>query len=88
MGCTYRFQKNVADCKFDFFSEGAGCEPNEFQCANKRCIQKIWLCDAENDCGDFSDESNCKPTPPGIADFKKLVLEIKESELRVVCGFE
>lgn len=36
------------------------CEPNEFQCANGRCAPKIWLCDKEDDCGDGSDELNCR----------------------------
>ena len=35
------------------------CEPNEFRCANNRCVQKMWLCDGDDDCGDRSDEQNC-----------------------------
>lgn len=37
-----------------------GCEPNEKQCRNQKCIQKIWWCDGENDCGDNSDEDQCR----------------------------
>ena len=33
-----------------------GCEPNEFQCDNSRCVLKTWRCDSEDDCGDGSDE--------------------------------
>ncbi|XP_015909717.1 low-density lipoprotein receptor-related protein 2 isoform X1 [Parasteatoda tepidariorum] len=36
------------------------CEPNQFQCDNRRCINKEWMCDHDNDCGDGSDEpKNC-----------------------------
>ncbi|KAK6052311.1 Low-density lipoprotein receptor domain class A [Cooperia oncophora] len=35
------------------------CEPNEFKCQNQRCVQKMWLCDGDDDCGDSSDEQNC-----------------------------
>lgn len=36
------------------------CEPNEFQCENKKCALKIWRCDGDNDCGDNSDEISCR----------------------------
>ena len=37
------------------------CDEGEFQCDNGRCINQIWKCDHENDCGDGSDEGkNCK----------------------------
>ena len=42
-----------------------GCEPNEFQCDNKRCVLKTWRCDSDDDCGDGSDERFCVPNPPG-----------------------
>jgi len=35
------------------------CEPNEFQCTSGKCVLKIWQCDADNDCGDLSDELDC-----------------------------
>ncbi|XP_072165248.1 apolipoprotein(a)-like [Diadema setosum] len=28
-------------------------------CPSGRCIPNIWLCDGDNDCNDFTDESNC-----------------------------
>ena len=36
------------------------CNADQFQCANGICINKNWLCDFDNDCGDMSDEpANC-----------------------------
>lgn len=30
------------------------------RCENGLCVQKAWLCDGENDCGDNSDERKCR----------------------------
>lgn len=32
------------------------CNNDEFECANKKCIIKTWICDKTDDCGDKSDE--------------------------------
>ena len=37
------------------------CSSDEFTCTNGRCTPMSWLCDADNDCGDMSDEQSCPP---------------------------
>ena len=32
----------------------------KFKCSNGSCIPDVWHCDAEDDCGDNSDELGCK----------------------------
>lgn len=38
----------------------SSCSARQFQCKNNRCISLTWRCDSENDCGDNSDETDCK----------------------------
>ena len=36
---------------------------DEFQCRNGRCVSKSVLCDSIDNCGDYSDETDCKYKP-------------------------
>ena len=35
------------------------CKDHEFKCSNEYCIEKGYVCDGDDDCGDSSDEKNC-----------------------------
>ena len=43
-----------------FFSESPCDELDEFSCKNGNCVSINVTCDANNDCGDFSDEFECE----------------------------
>jgi len=57
---TFAFQRGISQrgkcCRCDCVV----CTENQFLCANTgRCIAAGYVCDGDNDCGDFSDEQNC-----------------------------
>ena len=35
------------------------CEIDEFRCSNRACIKLEFICDFDDDCGDYSDELQC-----------------------------
>ena len=37
------------------------CSEDQVQCngTSQKCISVTWLCDGDNDCGDYEDEQNC-----------------------------
>ncbi|XP_048242500.1 MAM and LDL-receptor class A domain-containing protein 2-like [Haliotis rufescens] len=40
-------------------SQMASCSSNQFHCKSGSCVDQNSLCDFQNDCGDWSDESSC-----------------------------
>ncbi len=36
------------------------CQAHQYACANNKCIPLAWKCDSDNDCGDMSDEKDCR----------------------------
>ncbi|KAL5022284.1 hypothetical protein ScPMuIL_001439 [Solemya velum] len=40
--------------------QSASCKADEFHCDNHKCIYNVWQCNEKDECGDGSDEKNCK----------------------------
>ncbi|ERE76788.1 sortilin-related receptor [Cricetulus griseus] len=56
--CPQGFQRKNNTC----VKEENTCLRNQYRCSNGNCINSIWWCDFDNDCGDMSDERNCPTT--------------------------
>lgn len=52
--------KTLMHAIFHFLQSEHSCLPNQYRCSNGRCISSIWKCDSDNDCGDMSDEQECR----------------------------
>ncbi|KAF4100127.1 low-density lipoprotein receptor-related protein 12 isoform X1 [Onychostoma macrolepis] len=52
-------------------SEEASCKPDQFHCANGKCIPESWKCNTMDECGDNSDEELCvQPNPSAFFSFQ------------------
>uniref|UniRef100_A0A8C0ST04 Sortilin-related receptor n=1 Tax=Canis lupus familiaris TaxID=9615 RepID=A0A8C0ST04_CANLF len=56
--CPRGYQQENHTC----IKEENTCLRNQYRCSNGNCINSIWWCDFDNDCGDMSDERNCPTT--------------------------
>ncbi|XP_017293277.1 ST14 transmembrane serine protease matriptase a [Kryptolebias marmoratus] len=65
MTVTFVSDRSYVDHGFDATFEAIDSKcPNQFECRNKNCINSSFTCDGYNDCGDMSDEINCKTCKP------------------------
>ena len=55
------FLFDISDFYMLRYSAGT-CRIGEFVCNNRKCINYTLTCDSNNDCGDWSDEADCRGT--------------------------
>ncbi|XP_028999864.1 low-density lipoprotein receptor-related protein 3 isoform X2 [Betta splendens] len=41
----------------------SSCQSDEFLCGNGKCLPRAWKCNAQDECGDATDERGCSPPP-------------------------
>lgn len=54
------------------------CLRNQYRCSNGNCINSIWWCDFDNDCGDMSDEKNCRESAASAQLAARLALAVTQ----------
>ncbi|ESP03822.1 hypothetical protein LOTGIDRAFT_230169 [Lottia gigantea] len=55
-----RWSFKNCETKQPFVCQLPACPSGSYHCSNGKCINNKWTCDGQNDCGDMSDELDCK----------------------------
>ncbi|GBM91779.1 hypothetical protein AVEN_137534-1 [Araneus ventricosus] len=58
---------------FTAVKKNGPCYDNEFQCTNRLCILKKYVCDGHNHCGDGSDQKTCVPKDERVSNARQEV---------------
>ncbi|PVD30337.1 hypothetical protein C0Q70_09601 [Pomacea canaliculata] len=57
-----KYHKSKQVCTETKFDDETTRGEHKFHCKNGKCVSRSFICDAENDCGDNSDEVDCRGT--------------------------